>query len=110
MFKRIVLQNGYVQDLKSQHRAGGILKKLNETMFRVQMGREACFEFGNLGESSIDTVHKLLSRLVFFDLAYLMEFGRGERRVNWRNREEIFFIVALLSQLNFAVAKQISPN
>jgi len=39
-----------------------------------------------------------------------MEFGRGERRINWRNREEIFFVVALLSQLNFAVAKQLKAT
>lgn len=43
MFKRLIVQNGFVQDLKSQHRAGGILKKLNETIFSVQMGREGCF-------------------------------------------------------------------
>ena len=74
-------------------------------MFGVQMGREACFQFGNLGDSTIETVQKLLSRLVFFDLAYLKEFGRGDQRSTWRNNEEIFFIVALLSQLNYAVAK-----
>ena len=69
------------------------------------MGREGCFQFGSLGDSSIDIVQKLLSRLVFFDLAYLMEFGRGDQRSTWRNNEEIFFVIALLSQLNYAVAK-----
>ena len=58
------------------------------------MGREGCFQFGTLGDSSIDTAQRLLSRLVFFDLAYLMEFGRGKD--NWRNREEMYFVVALL--------------
>jgi hypothetical protein len=43
MFKRLVLQHGFVLDLKSQHRAGGLLKKLNEIMFSVPMGREGCF-------------------------------------------------------------------
>jgi hypothetical protein len=35
--------------------------------------------------------------LVFFDLAYLMELGRGDARAKWRNEEEIYFVVALLS-------------
>lgn len=70
------------------------------------MGREGCFQFGTLGDSSIDTVQRLLSRLVFFDLAYLMELGRGNE--NWRKQEEIYFVVALLQHLNFAVARELS--
>ena len=64
-------------------------------MFNVQMGREGCFTFA--GSQTGDFVQRLLGRLVFFDLAYLMELGRGDARAKWRNEEEIYFVVALLS-------------
>lgn len=56
------------------------------------MGRESCLSF-----FAIDFVQRLLGRLVFFDLAYLMELGRGDARAKWRNEEEIYFVIALLS-------------
>ena len=50
-------------------------------------------------------MQKLIGKLVFFDLAYLKEIGRGDQRSRWKDREEIFFVTALLGQLSFIIRK-----
>ena len=53
----------------------------------------------------IQVMQKLIGKLVFFDLAYLKEIGRGNERSRWRDREEVFFVAALLGQLSFIIKK-----
>ena len=50
----------------------------------------------------LDIVSKLINKLVFFDLSYLREMGRGQR---WRDNEEVYFVANLLSQLSFAIKR-----
>jgi len=44
----------------------------------------------------LNIVGKLINKLVFYDLAYLKEMGRGDERSRWRDSEEVYFVAGLL--------------
>ena len=44
----------------------------------------------------LDVITKLVSKLCFFDLAYLREIGRGDERSRWKDNEEVYFVAGLL--------------
>ena len=54
----------------------------------------------------LQVLQKLMGKLIFFDLAYLKELGRGDQRSRWKDNEEIYFVAALLGQLHFAIRKR----
>jgi len=58
----------------------------------------------------VEVVGKLVSKLCFFDLAYLREIGRGDERSRWRDNEEIYFTVGLLRHLNVAIFKYLKST
>ena len=53
---------------------------------------------------------KLIGKLIFFDLAYLKELGRGDQRSRWKDNEETYFVAALLGQLHFAIKKSLQTK
>ena len=81
-----------------------MLKKLNEHVFQVPFGREGTLSFKNI-PFHVNVMTKLISKLCFFDLAYLREIGRGDQRSRWKDFEEVYFVAALLGQLSFAITK-----
>lgn len=93
-----------VSTLVAQHRVGGVLKKLNEVVFQVPLGREGTMGFTE-PPYHLQVLQKLIGKLVFFDLAYLKEIGRGDQRSRWRDNEEVYFVAALLGQLSFTIRK-----
>ena len=68
------------------------------------MGREGTVSFSEAPYNQ-QVIMQLMGKLVFFDLAYLKELGRGDQRSRWKDNEEIFFTTALLGQLHFAIKK-----
>ena len=97
MFGRLANSDqALVSQLTSQHRIGGALKKLNEFLFQVPFGREGTLTFREV-PFHLNVLMKLISKICFFDLAYLREIGRGDERSRWRDNEEIYFVVGLLS-------------
>ena len=72
-----------------------MLKKLNESVFQVPFGREGTLSFRDL-PFHLDVITKLISKLCFFDLAYLREIGRGDERSRWKDNEEVYFVAGLL--------------
>ena len=96
MFSRLANSNqALVNQLSSQHRIGGVLKKLNENVFQVAFGREGTLSFRQM-PFHLDVITKLVSKLCFFDLAYLREIGRGDERSRWKDNEEVYFVAGLL--------------
>ena len=70
----------------------------------MPFGREGTLSFRQL-PFHLDVIGKLVSKLCFFDLAYLREIGRGDERSRWRDNEEIYFVVGLLRHLGTAIYK-----
>lgn len=97
MFSRLAnSDHALVLQLSSQHRVGGVLKKLNEHVFQVPYGREGTLSFREM-PFHLSVVSKLIGKLVFYDLAYLKEIGRGhEKTRSWRDNEEVYFVTGLL--------------
>ena len=53
-----------------------MLKKVNEVVFGVGLGKEGALSFKE-DSFFVKTLQNLISKLVFFDLQYLHELGRG---------------------------------
>ena len=85
------------------------MKKLNEFLFQVPFGREGTLTFREM-PFHLNVLMKLISKICFFDLAYLREIGRGDERSRWRDNEEIYFVVGLLSQLSYAINRYLKST
>lgn len=107
MFCRLV-QSGqaFVSTLSNQHRVGGVLKKLSELIFNAPLGREGSLSFKEVPQH-LQILQKIIGRLIFFDLAYLKEIGRGDGRSRWKDNEEVYFVAGLLGHLSFAIRKYV---
>ena len=105
MFSRLANSDqALVNQLSSQHRIGGVLKKLNEHVFQVPFGREGTLSFKAI-PFHVNVMTKLITKLCFFDLAYLREIGRGDQRSRWKDFEEVYFVTGLLGQLSIALIR-----